>query len=398
MTNTGSFKSVIFFLLLLMVFLLAVWGIVREIIIHVTGTGLDILSFSADLLLLVVVVFLMVLAYEFYLIRRDTGLNYQKIFNGSPYAIYIMEKKTYNFIAVNESMTKLYGFTEAEFLNMSALDIRPESERMRIKEFLDNHDELTHESGIWLHRKKNGDCFYVQITFHSVPVFDKDAYLVMVTDVNKAINYEKEISDLLHLYETVNKATNDVIWDYDMVKDQLNWMPGYKETFGYEVEDRPISFWGMLKIHEEDRNEVLSSFQKVVQNKEHSWLAEYRYICADGSIKHISDRGYVIFNAEGEPIRMIGAMHDVTNHKNYEQQLVRQNERLKEIAWTNSHQVRRPLSNILGLVDLITDTNSGNKDLDHLIHLLTNSSKELDNALTTINQQAKESKVDFLSQ
>lgn len=397
MKNPVSFKSILFLIFLIVVLLLSVSGIFHQLYVYRENGLLDSFSLYTNVILLIVAIFLTILAFEFYQIRKNTGINYQKIFNGSPYAIYIMEKKTLNFLAVNESMSKLYGYTEKEFLAMSAFDIRPESEKLRIKEYLEKYGELTNESGVWLHQKKNGECFYVQITFHSVPLAEKEAFLVMVTDVNQSINYEKEINELLHLYETVNKATNDVIWDYDLVSDKLNWMPGYKETFGYEIEAVPNSFWAMNKIHEDDREAAVASFKEVVVKKEKSWLAEYRYICADGSIKYIADRGYVIFDEAGEPIRMIGAMQDVSSRKKYEQQLLHQNEQLKEIAWINSHQVRRPLSNILGLINLIKGTHNGNEELDHLIDLLGSSSKELDDALVNINQQAKDGKIDIAS-
>ncbi|PIG95617.1 hypothetical protein CS542_10660 [Pedobacter sp. IW39] len=56
----------------------------------------------------------------------------------------------------------------------------------------------------------------------------------------------KKINDLLHLYETVSHATNDVIWDYDFVSDQLKWMQGYNETYGYP-KIRVLIFSGQCK-------------------------------------------------------------------------------------------------------------------------------------------------------
>jgi PAS domain S-box-containing protein len=373
------------------IFLLAGNKIADWIFLKEADEGLKLLSLSKDLVLLVTVAFVTYFFIQFYQQHKQvTAINYQTLFNGNPNAIYVMEKQTLKILAVNEAMCKLYGYTEKEFLSMSALDIRPAEEHSRIKEFLEHFGELTNESGKWIHKKKNGERFHVQITFHSLSLLKKDTYLVMVTDISKSINDEKKINDLLHLYETVNKATNDVIWDYDLAADKLSWMQGYKETYGHEHDSGPNTFWEMNNVHAEDRQHTIDFFTNVVVNREKSWFAEYRYVCVDGTVKYIADRGYLIFNAEGEPSRMIGAMQDISNQKRYAQQLLNQNDQLREIAWINSHEVRRPLSNILGLVSLIKNSSDDREEMLQLIDLLDISAKELDEAVVMINRQTME--------
>nr|WP_262510951.1 PAS domain-containing protein [Pedobacter cryoconitis] len=188
-----------------------------------------------------------------------------------------------------------------------------------------------------------------------------------------------------------------MIWDYDFVSDQLKWMQGYNETYGYAKDSSPDFFGAMQKIHPDDRLSVMESFQKIRLDKQKYFFAEYRYKCADGSFKYIRDRGYAIFDQCGEPVRMIGAMQDIDKQKKYEQQLLSQNEQLKEIAWLNSHQVRRPLSNILALISLIKES-PRNEDVLEFIDFLAISSKELDDAVIMINKQTMEGKAAPLSQ
>jgi len=391
MKNLSLFKITVFYLMLGLTALLIAESIIELSAMEATDTGIRKLTLYKDLSFLVVAAMIIYFSIGFYKkVHLTTELNYQQLFNGSPLPMYVMTKGTLKFLAVNEAMVKLYGFTESEFLQMDAFDIRPEEERNRIKVFLDEFGELTNESGRWLHQKKNGDCFYVQITFHYVPLIGEGAYLVMITDIDKSINDEKRINDLLLLYETVNKATNDVIWDYNILTDELTWMQGYFEIYGYSKESSPNSFWAMQKIHPDDREYVQQAFKNILADKRKEWSAEYRYICADGSVKYIRDRGYVIFNAAGEPARMIGAMQDIDKQKRFEQQLLSQNEQLKEIAWINSHQVRRPLSNILGLISLIRDSSVQDDDVRQLIELLAVSSKELNDAVILINRQTME--------
>ena len=388
MKNLSLFKIVIFYLMLGIIVLLVTESVINLLALEKLNPGVKRFLLYRDLLFLAVAAIILYCSVRFYTKSyRTTELNYQKLFNGSPLPMYVMARGSLKILAVNEAMSKLYGYTEDEFLHMTALNIRPAEEWGKIRAFLSNFGEPVNDSGRWLHQKKNGDLFYVQITLYSVPLTRQDAYLVMVTDLDKSISDEKKISDLLGLYETVNKATNDVIWDYDLVNDRLKWMHGYYEKYGYSAEHSTSSFWAMKKIHPDDREWVQREFLAVLENKRNDWSAEYRYICADGCVKFVRDKGYVIFNENDEPFRMIGAMQDIDEQKRFEQQLLDQNEQLKEIAWINSHEVRRPLSNILGLINLIRNYAYQDQEMLELIELLEKSSKELDSAVILINRQ-----------
>lgn len=54
---------------------------------------------------------------------------------------------------------------------------------------------------------------------------------------------------------------------------------------------------------------------------------------------------------------MIGSMQDITDCVNYIEAIEKQNQRLREIAFTQSHHVRAPLARIIGLSKLVSDSN-----------------------------------------
>ena len=397
MKNLSLLKIIVFYLSLGCIALLVGHGLINWTSIVLKYEVLLNSHILLDLILMVIGALILFFTIRFYQKNQEaTELNYQRLFNSSPLPIYVVAKSNFKILSVNTAMTKLYGYTLDEFSEMTTLDIRPEQEHQRIRDLMNHCRETDLESEVWLHRKKNGECFYVKITFHRIPLLKDGAYLVMVLDIDKSIKDEKKINDLLHLYEMVNHATNDVIWDYDFVSDQVKWMQGYNETYGYSKDSSHDIFRAMEKIHPDDRLSVMESFQKILTDKQKYFFAEYRYMCADGSFKYIRDRGYAIFDQCGEPVRMIGAMQDIDKQKKYEQQLLSQNEQLKEIAWLNSHQVRRPLSNILALISLIKDS-PVNQDVLELINFLAISSKELDDAVIMINKQTMEGKAPQLS-
>jgi PAS domain S-box-containing protein len=91
-----------------------------------------------------------------------------------------------------------------------------------------------------------------------------------------------------------------------------------------------------------------------------------------------------LFDTKSEFIGYISVYSDITMLKQKEQEAVRQNDKLKEVAWLSSHEVRRPLANIIGLVNLMKTT----PYLDEKVKIIDNinkSAEELDKIVHSIN-------------
>jgi PAS domain S-box-containing protein len=365
---------------LFVLFTIGAFAVLGYSILHQT-------SLERTIVLMLVILFLLGVSVWFYFKSVNTAtLSYQNLFNGSPIAIYIMAKGSLKILNVNKAMIKLYGYTEKEFLKMTALDIRPKEDHESFKQYVLKEKEPD-ESGIALHQNKNGEKFYVRFNFHNIPLVKEDAILVMITDIDENLKNERRINELLNLYEAVNQATHDVIWDYDLPARKITWMQGFEELYGYTEENRPRDFNALTYVYHEDRATVKHYFGELMATKQKDWLLDYRFMCANGEVKYVRDRGLVVFNKAGEPIRLIGAMQDIDKQKRYEQQLLNRNEQLEEIAWINSHEVRRPLSNIIALAKLIKEYPNPSDEMSTLIDHLYNSSQELDNAVNLINKR-----------
>lgn len=136
------------------------------------------------------------------------------------------------------------------------------------------------------------------------------------------ININKDIIEAKERYDIVAKATSDTIWDWRIEDDIMIWNKGIQGVFGYEKKDVELnSKWWFERIHPEDSLKMsvrLYSFLDFVNDR---WQDEYRFLCKDGTYKHVIDRGFLIKNNEGKIVRMIGAIQDVTKEKEEEQRL-----------------------------------------------------------------------------
>ncbi len=145
-------------------------------------------------------------------------------------------------------------------------------------------------------------------------------------------------------FDLVAKATNDAIWDWNLVTDQIWWNQGFTTLFGYqahEIEPGIESWYG--RIHPDDQQRVVTGIHAVIDHGGRQWADEYRFRKADGSYASVLDRGYALHDAGGKPYRMLGSMQDVTERKRWEaallesrQQLETLSEVIPQLVWTSS--------------------------------------------------------------
>ncbi|MEO8109423.1 MAG: PAS domain-containing protein [Ginsengibacter sp.] len=138
--------------------------------------------------------------------------------------------------------------------------------------------------------------------------------LVITYFFNKKVNTERKLSkETLHRYEALSNATNDAIWDYDIISEKVFYNDRLVKIFGYpRAELADNTYWWENNIHPEDKKRVLEKMDRLLEGNETSWEDEYLFRCKNGEYKIVYDRSFIVRNNNGEPIRLIGAMKDVT--------------------------------------------------------------------------------------
>lgn len=202
-------------------------------------------------------------------------------------------------------------------------------------------------------------------------------------DVTQRINNERKIKANIEHYNR-NSRASDAIYEWDLQTNELTWSKGFHEVFGYESfeADRQAVRWIDL-IHPEDQEHVVDQIFVHLRDKKTRWKQQYRFLTAGGLYKAVVDRGFFVFNAAGDPERMVGAIQDVTDRLTYISNMEQENKYLKEISWMQSHVVRAPLARIMGLSELLT-YNEGKLTNKELLAHLIDSAHELDQIISSI--------------
>jgi len=170
-----------------------------------------------------------------------------------------------------------------------------------------------------------------------VPVKDKlsdeaNAVLVVSRDVTERKQAEDALRESEARYRLAARATNDVIWEWDPKTNELMWSENAQSIFGYIPEEiKAEAAWWDEHIHPEDHERVVNDINAFRESGGMIWADEYRFLRRDGSIAYIVDRAYVERDADGKPVRMIGAMSDITERKQAEEALRESEKRYRSL-------------------------------------------------------------------
>ncbi|RAS30972.1 EAL and GGDEF domain-containing protein [Paraburkholderia bryophila] len=140
---------------------------------------------------------------------RALGRNderFRGLFDDHPVPMYIFDRETMRFLAVNAAAIQQYGYSESEFLGMTIRAIRPNAEIARLESHLQRSDMAPRGrtmAGIWHHRRKDGSTISADISYHALNFMGRAAFFVLADDVTDQINAEAEAQRSNQMLEAV---------------------------------------------------------------------------------------------------------------------------------------------------------------------------------------------------
>ncbi|WP_074417937.1 PAS domain S-box protein [Hydrotalea lipotrueae] len=247
---------------------------------------------------------------------------YKYLFYYNPQPMWIIHPNTKAFLEVNEMAVQKYGYSRAEFLQMTIYDLRDEQDARALQLIQrERKGSILAYQGLWKHRTKKGDWLEVEIISHLIEFNQQPAALILVNDVTERSKTRQQLLQSNERFEYVAQVSFNAIWDWDLTTGQMYWGDGYTELFGYPVNFHQgnIQDW-KTRLHPDDAERVAASLQQAIDNAAEFWQEAYYYKKADGSWAYVIDRGKILKDENGKPYRMVGAMQDITLQK-YQQSI-----------------------------------------------------------------------------
>lgn len=215
----------------------------------------------------------------------------------------------------------------------------------------------------------------------------------IAVDITKRKLHEQEIFESNERFKILAKATVEAIIDWDHINDTIYFGEGFNTMFGYEAGMANKNLW-LKNIHSDDSERVIKDLKKAIKNsKKELFNTDYRFVKANGEIAYIQHKGIFIRNADGEVTRIIGAMIDLTESLEKMNKIESQDKALRDISWTQSHVVRAPLANLLGLINLLKDNQKMGYTDERLIDYIGESANKLDHIIHDIVKKSTQNGV-----
>ncbi len=143
--------------------------------------------------------------------RRLREESFKLLFENNPVSMWVYDRKTQSFLAVNDAAVAQYGYGHEEFLKLSVHDIRPASSRESYLSFINTVGVATGDN-IWQHQRKDGSLFEVRVYSHALEYEGHEATLVAAIDVTEQREAERRIAYIAHhdkLTDLPNRSSFD---------------------------------------------------------------------------------------------------------------------------------------------------------------------------------------------
>jgi|GEM_PF-1466485 len=234
---------------------------------------------------------------------------YRQLYESNQMPISIFDIETLKFLSVNNAFAEKYGYTKEEFLKMTILDIRPESETVKLKDSVKITDSGLTNAGVFLHKKKNGGIIHVEIIRYDLVFEGKNAKLVFANDITERKQAEEKVNHLAAIVQ----SSADAIIGRSLDGIITSWNKGAEKLYGFtesEVIGKSISL-----LIPPGNDEDISTILDMIKSGEYIDKYETVRRRKDGREIQVSLAVSPILNSEGKIIAASTIGRDITKQK-----------------------------------------------------------------------------------
>ncbi|MDH5672021.1 MAG: PAS domain-containing sensor histidine kinase [Myxococcales bacterium] len=141
-------------------------------------------------------------------------------------------------------------------------------------------------------------------------------------------------------------------WDWDIAGQSLSWSDEIYRIFGLRPRQFAATYDAFVdRIHPDDRGTVTAAVNAALESSKAEYDIEHRVVQPNGTIRLVREKGAVVRDASGTPVRMIGAVHDITDFKRVQEEVLQLNQELEQRVRERTDELAKTIEQLRETLD-----------------------------------------------
>lgn len=253
--------------------------------------------------------------------------------DGADLIAIVLRDGTYKY--VSPSYRNILHLNPGKLLNIKAYDLVHLDDLGKIRRTIENLDQ-NDRAKVTPYRFRNGDGSWSWLESTITNLTENPAvrgFIVNSRDITEQIDREETLLEIVERYNYVTQASNDTIYDWDVVNDILLWDQNFSKLYKTDVNGRDATINDLYEyVHPDDMDQLRKEIDDVLASNETTWEGEYRLEKVDGRYAHIFERGFILRDKNNNATRMIGSLLDMTDRIEHQKNLESTKQKLKDVV------------------------------------------------------------------